>query len=181
MKNYMELRFEGVGRILLAAEDGRLTELSFLKERALPAGLNLEETPLLCEARRQLEEYFDGSRRAFELPLAPKGTPFQLRCWDALQKIPYGRTATYADIARAAGSPKGFRAAGLANNRNPIAIIIPCHRVIGSNGKLVGFGGGLVVKAFLLRFAGGRGARLGRKLRKLKNGPRRRAQIRRGP
>ena len=150
VKNYMELYFDGVGRILLADEDGRLTELSFLKERALPAGLNLEETPLLREARRQLEEYFDGSRRAFELPLAPKGTPFQLRCWEALQKIPYGRTATYADIARAAG---------LANNRNPIAIIIPCHRVIGSNGKLVGFGGGLEVKAFLLRFEAAMAAR----------------------
>lgn len=159
VKNYMELYFDGVGRILLADEDGRLAELGFLKERALPAGLNLEETPLLCEARRQLEEYFDGSRRAFELPLAPKGTPFQLRCWEALQKIPYGRTATYADIARAAGSPKGFRAAGLANNRNPIAIIIPCHRVIGSNGKLVGFGGGLEVKAFLLRFEAAMAAR----------------------
>lgn len=125
VKNYMELYFDGVGRILLADEDGRLTELSFLKERALPAGLNLEETPLLREARRQLEEYFDGSRRAFELPLAPKG----------------------------------FRAAGLANNRNPIAIIIPCHRVIGSNGKLVGFGGGLEVKAFLLRFEAAMAAR----------------------
>lgn len=159
VKNYMELYFDGVGRILLADEDGRLTELGFLKERALPAGLNLEETPLLREARRQLEEYFDGSRRAFELPLAPNGTPFQLRCWEALQEIPYGRTATYADIARAAGSPKGFRAAGLANNRNPIAIIIPCHRVIGSNGKLVGFGGGLEVKAFPLRFEAAMAAR----------------------
>lgn len=152
MKNYMELFFEGVGRILLEDDEGKLTGLSFLKDRKTPEGLNFKETPLLCEAKLQLEEYFGGSRRAFELPLAPKGTPFQLRCWDALLKIPYGRTATYADIARAAGSPKGFRAAGLANNRNPIAIIIPCHRVIGSNGKLVGFGGGLEVKAFLLRF-----------------------------
>ena len=159
MKNYMELRFEGVGRILLAAEDGRLTELSFLKDRKLPEGLNFEETPLLAEARRQLEEYFDGSRRAFELPLAPKGTPFQLRCWDALQKIPNDRTPTYAHIPRAAASPKRFRAAGLANNRNPIAIIIPCHRVIGANGKLVGFGGGLDVKAFLLRFEAAMAAR----------------------
>ena len=84
VKNYMELYFDGVGRILLADEDGRLTELGFLKERALPAGLNLEETPLLREARRQLEEYFDGSGRAFGLPLAPKGASFQLRCWEAL-------------------------------------------------------------------------------------------------
>lgn len=159
MRNYMELSFEGVGRILLEEDGGKLTGLSFLKERKTPEGLNFKETPLLREARGQLEEYFDGSRRVFELPLAPKGTPFQLRCWDALLKIPYGMTATYADIARAAGSPKGFRAAGLANNRNPIAIIIPCHRVIGSNGRLVGFGGGLEVKAFLLRFEAAMAAR----------------------
>lgn len=155
----MELFFEGVGRILLEDDEGKLTGLSFLKDRKTPEGLNFQETPLLCAAKLQLEEYFGGSRRAFELPLGPKGTPFQLRCWDALLKIPYGRTATYADIARAAGSPKGFRAAGLANNRNPIAIIIPCHRVIGSNGKLVGFGGGLEVKAFLLRFEAAMAAR----------------------
>lgn len=148
----MELSFEGVGHILLEDDDGKLAGLSFLRRRKPPEWLNFKATPLLREAKRQLEEYFDGSRRVFELPLAPKGTPFQLRCWEALLQIPYGMTATYADIARAAGSPKGFRAAGLANNRNPIAIIIPCHRVIGSNGKLVGFGGGLEVKAFLLRF-----------------------------
>ncbi len=148
----MELCFGGVGRLLLAAEGGALTELSFLTKRCAAREMNFSETPTLCEARRQLEEYFGGVRRVFELPLAPNGTPFQLRCWKALLEIPYGRTATYADIARAAGSPKGYRAAGLANNRNPIAIIIPCHRVIGSNGKLVGFGGGLEVKAFLLRF-----------------------------
>ncbi len=148
----MELSFEGVGHILLEDDDGKLTGLSFLRGRKPPEWLSFKATPLLREAKRQLEEYFDGSRRVFELPLAPKGTPFQLRCWEALLQIPYGMTATYADIARAAGSPKGFRAAGLANNRNPIAIIIPCHRVIGSNGKLVGFGGGLEVKAFLLRF-----------------------------
>lgn len=151
MKNYMELSFDGVGRILLEEDEGRLTGLSFLKERETPEGLNFKDTPLLRAARMQLEEYFGGSRRVFGLPLAPKGTPFQLRCWEALLRIPYGMTATYAEIARAAGSPKGFRAAGLANNRNPIAIIIPCHRVIGSGGKLVGYGGGLDVKAFLLR------------------------------
>ncbi|OUO94263.1 methylated-DNA--[protein]-cysteine S-methyltransferase [Cloacibacillus sp. An23] len=148
----MKLCFEGVGNLLLSEEGGRLTGLSFLKGRPAPEDLNFRETQTLLEAKRQLEEYFDGSRRGFDIPLAPMGTPFQLRCWDALLKIPYGRTATYADIARAVGSPKAFRAVGLANNRNPIAIIIPCHRVIGSNGRLVGFGGGLDVKAFLLRF-----------------------------
>lgn len=152
MKNRMALRFDGAGGLLLAEEDGFITGLDFLKDTPLPEGTAGAASPVLLRAKRQLEEYFAGSRRSFELPLAPKGTPFQMRCWEALQKIPYGATATYADIARAAGSPKGFRAAGLACNRNPVSIIIPCHRVIGSNGSLVGFGGGLEVKAFLLRF-----------------------------
>ena len=90
------------------------------------------------------------SAPAFDLPLAPVGTEFQIRCWEALLQVPYGETRSYGDIARAAGSPKGFRAVGMANNRNPIAIIIPCHRIIGSNGKLVGYGGGLDIKEFLL-------------------------------
>lgn len=153
VKKYIDAYFCGVGSLRIAEEDGKLTGLLFESSRGRDFGAGAEygETPLLAEAKRQLEEYFRGERKAFNLPLAPRGTPFQLRCWDALQKIPYGATATYADIARAAGSPKGFRAAGLANNRNPIAIIIPCHRVIGSNGALVGFGGGLEVKAYLLR------------------------------
>lgn len=99
---------------------------------------------------RQLQEYFSGSRKIFDLPLAPIGTDFQMRCWDALLQIPYGETRSYGDIARSVECPKGFRAVGMANNRNPISIVIPCHRVIGSDGKLVGFGGGLDIKKFLL-------------------------------
>ncbi len=102
------------------------------------------------KAAEQLREYFDGKRKVFDLPLAPVGTEFQMRCWDALLEVPYGETRSYGDIARAAGSPKGFRAVGMANNRNPIAMIIPCHRIIGSDGKLVGYGGGLDIKVFLL-------------------------------
>lgn len=103
---------------------------------------------------RELEEYFAGSRREFSFPLDLRGTPFQVKCWRALLEIPYGETRTYADIARAVGQPKGFRAVGLANNRNPIAIVVPCHRVIASDGTLCGYGGGLDVKRKLLELEG---------------------------
>jgi methylated-DNA-[protein]-cysteine S-methyltransferase len=99
---------------------------------------------------RELEEYFAGERRDFTFPLDLRGTEFQLRCWQALLQIPYGETRTYADIARAVGQPRGFRAVGLANNRNPIAIVVPCHRVIASDGTLCGYGGGLDIKQKLL-------------------------------
>ena len=98
----------------------------------------------------QLQEYFDGRRDVFELPLAPQGTPFQQRVWEALLSIPFGETCSYLDLARAIGQPSAMRAVGAANGRNPIPIVIPCHRVIGSNGALVGFGGGLDIKAALL-------------------------------
>jgi methylated-DNA-[protein]-cysteine S-methyltransferase len=104
---------------------------------------------------RQLDEYFAGRRREFSLPLAPKGTEFQQTVWQALTKIPYGETISYADLARRIGKPAAVRAVGAANGQNPIPIVIPCHRVIGSNGKLVGFGGGLETKAFLLRLERG--------------------------
>lgn len=155
MKNYMKLSFDGVGDILLGEEDGRLVRLAFIKKCKEDLDLHFAESPLLASAKRQLAEYFAGARRRFDLPLAPRGTPFQLRCWEALLKIPYGRTASYAEIARAVGSPRACRAVGMANNRNPIAIIIPCHRVIGADGKLTGYGGGLDVKAFLLRLEAG--------------------------
>ena len=104
--------------------------------------------------KRQIAQYFAGERRTFTLPLAPVGTAFQQRVWGALQKIPYGETRTYADIARAVGRPQGFRAVGMANNRNPIAIVVPCHRVIASDGTLCGYGGGLDVKRKLLQLEG---------------------------
>ena len=103
---------------------------------------------------RELNEYFAGARRQFSFPLDLRGTPFQLKCWRALLKIPYGETRTYADIARAVGCPQGYRAVGLANNRNPIAIVVPCHRVIASDGTLCGYGGGLEVKRKLLELEG---------------------------
>lgn len=113
--------------------------------------LRHEQTELQRRASEQLNEYFAGQRTRFDLPLEPQGTEFQLKVWRELAKIPYGETRTYKQMAEAAGSPQGFRAAGLANNRNPISIVLPCHRVIGSNGSLTGFGGGLDVKARLLK------------------------------
>lgn len=103
---------------------------------------------------RELEEYFAGQRREFSFPLDLRGTEFQLACWRALLQIPYGETRTYADIARTVGKPAGFRAVGMANNRNPVAIVVPCHRVIASDGTLCGYGGGLDVKRKLLELEG---------------------------
>ena len=103
---------------------------------------------------RELDEYFTGKRRRFSFPLDLRGTPFQVRCWQALLAIPYGETRSYADIARAVGQPQAFRAVGMANNRNPIAIVVPCHRVIASDGTLCGYGGGLDVKRKLLELEG---------------------------
>lgn len=103
---------------------------------------------------RQLEEYFAGQRRQFNFALDLRGTDFQLACWRALLAIPYGETRSYGDIARAVGKPQGFRAVGMANNRNPVAIVVPCHRVIASDGTLCGYGGGLDVKRKLLELEG---------------------------
>ncbi len=108
------------------------------------------ETPLLQQAKCQLQEYFAGKRKEFSLPLQLQGTPFQKKVWQALLTIPYGQTATYGQIATQIGSPKACRAVGMANHRNPLAILIPCHRVIGANGTLTGYGGGLSVKQALL-------------------------------
>jgi methylated-DNA-[protein]-cysteine S-methyltransferase len=106
--------------------------------------------PLLLDVQRQLDEYFTGRRRQFELPLAPRGTAFQQRVWQALCDVGYGRTCSYAAIAAAIDAPRAMRAVGAANGNNPIAIVIPCHRVIGSNGRLTGYAGGLTRKEMLL-------------------------------
>ena len=103
---------------------------------------------------RELEEYFDGQRRKFTVPLDLQGTEFQKKCWHSLLKIPYGETRSYADIARNVGSPRGFRAVGMANHDNPVPIIVPCHRVLASDGTLGGFGGGLELKRKLLELEG---------------------------
>ncbi|WP_304507830.1 methylated-DNA--[protein]-cysteine S-methyltransferase [Anaerotignum sp.] len=137
-----------IGTLALGEEDGFLTRVSFQEEIKTPH--IMENTPLLEEATKQLEEYFCANRNTFSLPLKPRGTEFQKKVWQALERIPYGVTASYGEIAKQIGNPKGARAVGMANNKNPIAIIIPCHRVVGSDGKLVGYGGGLDKKVFLL-------------------------------
>ncbi len=109
-----------------------------------------KKTPLLLQAEKQLSEYFARKRTSFDLPLFVEGTPFQKKVWAELQKIPYGETISYGELARRCGNDKACRAVGMANNKNKIAIIIPCHRVIGSNGKLVGYAGGLDIKSRLL-------------------------------
>ena len=133
------------GKIGIAEEDGAITDIVF-KTIDCP----VEETELIRETKRQLDEYFAGKRKDFDVPTRLNGTEFQKRVWLALRDIPYGKTASYKDIAAAVGCPKGYRAVGMANNRNPISIIYPCHRVVGSDGSLTGYGGGLDVKAKLL-------------------------------
>lgn len=115
-----------------------------------PQNAPLRETALHVEALGQLREYLAGQRRHFSLSLSPRGTPFQQQVWAALRDIPYGETRSYRQIAETVGRQKAFRAVGMANNRNPIAILIPCHRVIGADGSLVGYGGGLTLKSRLL-------------------------------
>ncbi|HHT17145.1 MAG TPA: methylated-DNA--[protein]-cysteine S-methyltransferase [Papillibacter sp.] len=134
-----------IGPVTISEEEGAIVALELSGERETEIS-----SPLLKRAFAQLEEYFAGARQAFDLPLSPLGTPFQRAVWNALLDIPYGQTRSYKDIALAVGRPKGFRAVGMANNRNPISIFIPCHRVIGANGALVGYGGGLDKKQFLL-------------------------------
>ena len=119
--------------------------------KGLPPGFEQRETPLIKNAAKQMSEYFAGRRREFDLPLEFNGTDFQKRVWEALLTIPFGETCSYGEIAAQIGNPKAARAVGMANNRNPISIICPCHRVIGSDGSLIGYGGGLANKEYLLR------------------------------
>ncbi|MBU5307413.1 methylated-DNA--[protein]-cysteine S-methyltransferase [Clostridioides mangenotii] len=138
-----------IGELAIADNGRAITELYF-KNKINLDGKNVEETKLIRQAYNEFNEYLSGSRKDFNIPLEPCGTEFQLKVWEALKTIPYGETCSYKEIAEKVNSPKAFRAVGLANNKNPISIFIPCHRVIGSNGKLVGYGGGLDVKEFLL-------------------------------
>ncbi|MCH8141384.1 MAG: methylated-DNA--[protein]-cysteine S-methyltransferase [Proteobacteria bacterium] len=141
-----------LGQLMLAGDGNQLQVIGFpMGSQARGADPDWERNDApFATAKRQLNEYFDGKRREFELDLAPAGTPFQLSVLDELKKIPYGETCSYRDIATAIGNPKAVRAVGGANGSNPIPIVIPCHRVIGSDGSLTGFGGGLASKRFLL-------------------------------
>jgi len=135
--------------LFIAEESGKIRNISFTKDK-IPDDFTKGETPLIKKAINQIDEYFSGKRKTFNLPLVLHGTDFQIKVWNALQQIPYGETRSYGEIAIMIKNPKACRAVGMANNRNPIAIVIPCHRVIGSDGSLVGFGGGLGVKEKLL-------------------------------
>jgi len=158
-----------IGPLFLAASDKGLVALEFdarlpgqQSMRPNPRDLRAESDKIafaepaakLSRYTHELDQYFEGKRREFSFPLDLRGTDFQLACWRALLAIPYGETRSYADIARAVGSPQGFRAVGMANNRNPIAIVVPCHRVIASDGTLCGYGGGLDIKRKLLELEG---------------------------
>lgn len=136
-----------IGPLGIVEEDNHLTEIRF---GGLPEGTMEQSSPVIEETEKQLGEYFAGQRKRFALPLRLDGTDFQLAVWSALQKIPYAETRSYQDIAIMIDNPKAVRAVGGANAINRIPIIIPCHRVIGKSGKLVGFGGGLGIKTFLL-------------------------------
>lgn len=135
-----------IGMLTLVEEDGALKELRF----GVQPNAQQDDTPLLKQAAQELSEYFDGQRKQFTVPLSPEGTAFQQKCWQALCRIPYGETRTYAQQADLIGRPKACRAVGMANHRNPLPIFIPCHRVIGKNGKLTGYAGGLKTKEILL-------------------------------
>ena len=148
-----------VGELKLVASDKGLTAILWECDRdsdRVRLGDQMEDAahPVLVAAATQIGEYFDGKRTAFDLPLDFRGTDFQKSVWGALLTIPFGETRSYAEIARAVGRPTAFRAVGAANGRNPISIIAPCHRVVGSDGTLTGFAGGLEAKALLLRIEG---------------------------
>lgn len=150
MKSKVYVKCE-LGYWELEEENEKITALNFIgelveHEKEMPININ----PILDEGKKQLEEYFHGQRREFSLPLHLEGTTFQKKVWKALQEIPYGTTKSYQEVALNVGNINSVRAVGGANHHNPISIIVPCHRVIGKNGTLVGYGGGLDVKAFLL-------------------------------
>lgn len=142
-----------VGILLVAGDDEAIRRIEFPRDgkRATPeSGWHESTSGLLQEAAKQLNEYFSGCRTVFTLPLVPEGTEFQKAVWRRLQDIPYGQTISYGELAKDVGNPKASRAVGAANGCNPLPIVIPCHRVIGANGKLTGFGGGLPTKQALL-------------------------------
>jgi methylated-DNA-[protein]-cysteine S-methyltransferase len=138
-----------IGKIGIVGSDAAITNL-YLPGENIPHDLSKEETPILYTANQQLQKYFQGIIKNFDLPLHMTGTDFMMKVWRSLLTIPYGETRSYGDIAKSIGNKKACRAVGMANHRNPISIIVPCHRVIGSDGKLVGYGGGLKIKSYLL-------------------------------
>lgn len=142
-----------IGRIGIVEADEKVAKI-YLQVDKVSKEISIKETPLIKDAACQLKSYLAGELREFNLPFDPSGTDFMKQVWEKLCEIPYGKTATYKEIAEKVGTPKAARAVGLANNRNPIPIIIPCHRVIGSDGSLTGYRGGLSLKRKLLEIEG---------------------------
>lgn len=149
MKYYKDINTV-IGKVRIIEEDGYIIELQINKDFDKNEDILEKDTNILKNTERQLSEYFSGKRNTFDLKLNSKGTDFMKKVWRELLNIPYGETRTYKEIAEKIGNPKGARAVGMANNKNPIPIIIPCHRVIGKNKKLVGYALGLDMKEFLL-------------------------------
>ena len=145
---YKKVMNSPVGKIEIVEENEKIIELNIYNEKK--NNIIEKDTKLLLETQKQLKEYFKGKRTKFEIPLNPKGTEFMKKVWKELLNIPYGEVRTYKEIAEKIGNSKASRAVGMANNKNPIPIIIPCHRVIGSNNKLVGYALGLDMKKYLL-------------------------------
>lgn len=158
MKKFFTHFDSPMGTLMAVATDDALTDLHVVSGKYVPkideAWLDSPKLPLFLQLRQELAEYFAGHRKNFAVKLAPEGTAFQQAAWKALTKIPYGQTRTYGEQAAAIGKPSAVRAIGAANGRNPIGIVVPCHRVIGANGTLTGYAGGLDKKEFLLKLEG---------------------------
>ncbi|MGL4233903.1 MAG: methylated-DNA--[protein]-cysteine S-methyltransferase [Casimicrobium sp.] len=158
MKKYFTHFDSPMGTMLVVATDDAITDLHIVSGKYVPKideqWIDSPKLPVFLQLRQELGEYFAGKRKRFEVKLAPEGTEFQRAAWKALTKIPFGQTRSYGEQAAAIGKPKAVRAIGAANGRNPIAIVVPCHRVIGANGTLTGYAGGLDKKEFLLKLEG---------------------------
>jgi methylated-DNA-[protein]-cysteine S-methyltransferase len=150
MEQFIYLYDSPLGRLRIVADEGRIHQLGFLAPAAPEPDRPFGTSPAITLCCKELDDYFSGRGRTFTVPLALEGSPFRLRVWEELQHIPYGKTISYRQLARRLGDVKCIRAAGSANGRNPVAIIVPCHRVIGSNGSLVGYAGGMERKKWLL-------------------------------
>ena len=153
MLEFIDIQIPGWTGLRLIASRSGIRGVEFGHSRPLAAQAD-PGNPLLIEAERQLRAYFAGALRRFQIPLDLQGTPFQMQVWRELERIPFGETRSYSQLARAVGSPRAVRAVGAANGANPAAIVVPCHRVIGSSGRLVGYGGGLPLKRRLLELEG---------------------------
>lgn len=156
MENYNYRTMETpIGRLIIKENGTAIISVYPVRQDMNVQGTMENETYLLQETRKQLQEYFDGNRRSFDLPLQPEGTAFQQKVWQGLRQIPYGETRSYRELAAMIGNPKACRAVGGANNKNPILILIPCHRVLGADGSLTGFAIGLRAKRYLLELESG--------------------------